>query len=258
MSLQRIDENPNLSPMSSEEFSVLRQQAEIIAKSGLAPRGVSTPEKILVIALKGRELSMPPMQALSQIYVVDGKPTLSAEGMVALVQRAGHILRIIESTDERATVEGVRRDDPNHPQRLTFTMEEAKRAGVADKGVWRQYPAAMLRARAISALCRFCFADVLAGCSYVPEELGAPVGEDGEVIEAEPADESLPDEDGELIHDELLAEILTTANSIPQDARPDLEKVYAFAEKSIPAARKALARMKKIADEAASHVGEAG
>lgn len=172
-------------PPGPQEWKALKEQAVVILKSGMAPRSVDTPEKILTIALKGRELAVPPMQALAHIHVVEGKPTMSAELMVALVQRAGHKLRVIETNDESCVVEGERRDDRKHPQRLEFTIEEARQAGVAGKQNWKRYPAAMLRARAISALCRFVFADVLMGASYTPEELGAEVDEEGRVVEAE-------------------------------------------------------------------------
>lgn len=176
-------------PPSPSEWTAMKQQASVIAKSGLAPRAVSTPEKILVIAMKARELSLPPMQGLSHIHIVEGRPTLSAELMVALVQRAGHKLRVLETSSQKCVVEGVRADDPRYPSRVEWTMDDARAAGVAGKGPWKSYPAAMLRARAISALCRFAFADVLMGAAYVPEELGAEVNEDGEVL-------SVPDQQG--------------------------------------------------------------
>lgn len=171
--------------LAPREYNTLKDQARSIAKSGLAPRGVDTPEKVLVIALKGRELGIPPMQALSHIHIVEGKPTISSELMVALVQRAGHKLRVLKTTASECVVQGVRRDDPEYPQELAFTMADAEAAGVAKKQNWRNYPAAMLRARAISALCRYAFADVLMGASYTPEELGAEVDEEGQVLEAE-------------------------------------------------------------------------
>ena len=185
------------------------------------------------MALKGRELGIPPMQALSHIHIVEGKPTVSSELMVALVQRAGHKLRIIETSSEKCVVEGVRKDDPEYPQRLTWTMEDAKKAGVTNKGNWKNYPAAMLRARAISALCRFAFADVLMGASYTPEELGADVNEEGEVL-AEPETSHAPaaspavtspskldDQNEAEAHEELLSEIVKLIGALPDDLAPD-------------------------------------
>src|SRR4051812_34462963 len=113
-------------PPSPAEWDALKQQASVIARSGLAPRAVSKAEKVLVIAMKGRELSIPPMQALSHIHIVEGKPTLSAELMTALVRRAGHKLRVKEWTDEKCVLEGIRADDPQHVQETSFTIEDAR------------------------------------------------------------------------------------------------------------------------------------
>lgn len=263
---------PAIKPPSVSEWSVMRQQAEVIAKSGLAPKSASTPEKILTIALKGRELSMPIMQSLSHIYVVDGKPTLSAEAMVALVQRAGHKLRVIETNTEKCVVEGVRKDDSKHPSRLTFTIEEARQAGLTGKSVWKQYQAALLRARAISALCRFTFADVLSGASYTPEELDADVPPDGddftieaedggdftiEVEEAAPSESRLQNaikaateakngERGDEKHSSVLNRISSLYDSLPEEIRPPAEDVVLYAGKSTKNALLTLNRLQEL------------
>lgn len=177
-------------PPSPPEWRAMREQAEVIVRSGMAPRGVNTPEKVLAIALKGRELSIPPMQALSHIHIVEGKPTLSAELMMALVQRAGHKIRVIETDSEKCVLEGIRADDPEYPQHFSFTVEEAKQAGLLGKNVWKSYRPAMLRSRPISALCRVVFADVLMGASYTPEELGAEVDAEGKVVQLRPDGEN--------------------------------------------------------------------
>lgn len=202
---------------SPAEWGALRDQAAVIVASGMAPRTVNTAEKVLTIALKGRELRIPPMQALAQIHIVEGKPTLSAELMLALVQRAGHKVRIRETTTERAVVEGVRSDDPDYPTTITWTMDDAKRAGVAGKGPWKQYPDAMLRARAISALCRAMFADVLMGASYTPEELGADVDGDGTVT-ADPAHTALLEDVEQLLDDLADAHVEVDADKARQYA----------------------------------------
>lgn len=198
-------------PPSPAEWRAMRDQAAVIVKSGMAPKSVNTPEKVLVIALKGRELALPIMQALSHVHVIEGKPTLSAECMAALVQRAGHRVRVLETTAEKCVVEGVRADDPEAPSRVEWNMEDAKRAGVLGKGPWKQYPAAMLRARAISALCRFAFPDVLMGASYTPEELGAEVevGPAGEIVYHDASGGPADEVQGEVV-EAREAESLTT------------------------------------------------
>ncbi len=252
--------------IAPREYSQLKDQARAVVKSGLAPKSVNTPaEKVLVIAMKGRELGVPMMQALSQIHIVEGKPTISAELMVALVQRAGHKLRVLETSSEKCVVEGARRDDPEYPQRLEWSMDDARKAGVAGKNTWKNYPAAMLRARAISALCRFAFADVLMGASYTPEELGAEVDEEGQILDAEPVqdgrdEEQVVEAEGETFdseHDEILGEIVHLYGELPADVRPEnWEEVFAYAGESWEKAVAVKKRLSRKLEEASEAAGE--
>ncbi len=256
-------------PPSPSEWTAMKQQASVIARSGLAPKAVSTPEKILVIAMKARELSLPPMQGLSHIHIVEGRPALSAELMVALVQRAGHKLRVLETSSQKCVVEGLRADDPRHPSRVEWTMEDAQRAGVANKGPWKSYPAAMLRARAISALCRFAFADVLMGAAYVPEELGAEVNEEGEVLSVpdqgeapqrteEPVEEAEVVEEQGRVHPEhrrLLDELARLERRIPPQHRPESTQLWNYASAKYGNARAALDKLNGILENLAETPG---
>jgi hypothetical protein len=70
-----------------------------------------------------------------------------------------------------ATVYG-KRSDTGEELEVSWTMEDAARAKLGGKDVWKQYPRAMLLARATSELARALFADVLGGMRYTPEELG--------------------------------------------------------------------------------------
>lgn len=165
-------------------WEVMRCQVDVLIKSGFLPKAVDTPEKALAIALKGRELGLPMMQAITSIHVIDGKPTISAELMAALVYQrlSGAILRCIETSDKIATYEAGRPGDKI--LKMSFTWEEAVRAGLTGKDNWRKYPAAMLRARCCSAICRIVFPDAIMGVD-TPDELGAITTEEGEPVEGE-------------------------------------------------------------------------
>jgi hypothetical protein len=113
---------------------------------------------------------MDPMQSLASISVIDGKPTLSAEAMRALIFSAGHELWIEESTTARAVVAGRRRDS-KLTQRVTWTMDDAKRARIAGRPNWQAYPRQMLAARASAELARQLFPDIIAGFAS-PAEIG--------------------------------------------------------------------------------------
>lgn len=137
---------------------------------------------VLACVMAGAELGLGPMTSLQLIDVIQGRPALKPEGQRALVQRAGHRFAVRHLSSDSVTVWG-RRADSGDELEVTWTMADAERAGLAGKGPWRQYPDAMLLARATSALCRALFADVISGIgSYTPEELG----HDGPPVEAAP------------------------------------------------------------------------
>lgn len=153
--------------------------ARVFAKSGLLSRAVDTPEKALAIVATGAELGLSPMASLRGIYIVEGKPTLSADTMVALIRQSGHCVywQRIEQTADSVTYETQRKGDPN-PTRQTFTVEDAKRAGRwGAQGPWSTHPQRMMAHRCASILAREVYPDVLAGC-YLDDEAGeiaAPV-----------------------------------------------------------------------------------
>lgn len=157
--------------------------AQRIARTDFVPTALrGKPEAVLAAILTGHEVGIGAMQALSKIHVIEGRPAMASELMRALVLRAGHELVIEESNTTRCTVIGVRAGS-SRETRMSFSMDDAKRAGLDGRQNWRKYPAAMLLARATAALCRAIFPDVLAGISYTVEEL-----QDGDVIDAEALD----------------------------------------------------------------------
>jgi hypothetical protein len=169
-----------------------------IANTDFVPRALrGNTAAILAAVLTGRELGMGPMEALRTIDVIDGRPSPSAEWMVGKVFEAGHVIAAVEQTADHCTVEGRRFRDGEQvaEMRFTFTIEMAKRAGLANKNNWKHYPEAMLYWRAVSQLCRQFFPDVLQGLKYLPEELGsedwhaAPPQIMGEADDAEMAGE---------------------------------------------------------------------
>ncbi len=172
------------SPVKYEpgQWQVMKEQATMLVRSGFLPESVNTPEKAIAIAMKGQEIGMPMMQAYSQIHVIKGKPTLSAEGINSLIRRncPGAKLEFLERTEEQCIIKATRPLEA--PAMFSFTMADAKRAGITNNPSWTKYPRQMLFARCISEVGRTMFPDCLSGISYVPEELGADVDENGEVI----------------------------------------------------------------------------
>jgi hypothetical protein len=159
--LGRVDIGAAVLPRSMAEVKDL---AKIAIASGLAPKDVRSAEAAFVIIATGMELGLSPMQALRGIHVINGKPILSSDLIVALVKR--HPLcayfSLIESTAERATYTTHRNGEPTETS-LTWTLEDARRADLAGKGTWKHHPTAMLRARCSAALARAVYPDLLLG-----------------------------------------------------------------------------------------------
>lgn len=158
-------------PPGPAEWRAIQQQVKVIANTNFVPQVYrGKPDEIMAVVLTARELGIGPMQALKHINMVQGRPTLSAELMVALVRRAGHSISG-SATDQKAVVTGRRRDSGDEIT-VEWTVEMARKAKLLPKDNWQAYTQSMLWARAVSQLCRMLFADCLGGVSYTPEDMG--------------------------------------------------------------------------------------
>jgi hypothetical protein len=164
-------------------WKTMLAMAEEFVKSGLLPNAIKSPAAALAIIQTGQELGIPPMYALRNIGIIGGKPVVGAEVMLAMIYRdhGGDAVQFEETGEKRCTVLYKRRGWPEY-RTFSWTIEEAVKAGLANKDVWKGYAPAMLRARCISAVARLAFPDTIGGM-YLPEELGADVDVvDGEVV----------------------------------------------------------------------------
>ena len=153
------------------------------------------PDVITACILYGDEIGLGPMQALSSIHVVDGRPFPSAELLRGLVLREGHSLRVVESTGTRCRVLARRRNQSEaEAVGVDWTIEMARAAGLANRGAWRTYPRAMLLARASADACRMVFPDVVKGLGHVPETGGDVADEWAEYAETLGPDQPAPPE----------------------------------------------------------------
>lgn len=178
---QSIVKHENGAGLAPGEWQAMREQAKALVASKFLPKAVDTPEKAIAVMMTGRELGIGPMQALRCVHIIDGKPTLAAELIAALVLRRvpGAVLEVAESTNERCVIVAAR---PGRPERqFAFTMDDAKAAGLTGKDNWKRYPRAMLRSRAITEAARAVFPDATMGL-YDPDELGAVTNEAGEIV----------------------------------------------------------------------------
>lgn len=146
--------------------------ARELADNGLLPKAYQgKPGNVLWAIEFGLALGIAPVIAMGQIHLMDGKPVASSTMIGGLVRRAGHRLRVEQGKDgARATI--YRKDDPEFPFVVEWTLADAKRAGIDRNPTWAKYPAAMCVARAVTACARMACPEVLMGVEYTAEELG--------------------------------------------------------------------------------------
>jgi len=153
-----------------------KEMATMISNSDLAPKDFrGKPENVLVAIQMGHEIGLKPMQAIQNIAVINGRPTVWGDAALAVVLGSGQVEWWKERDAQEALKAGEgrfevkRRDNPD-PLTRTFTVEDAKRSGLWGKqGPWAQYTGRMLQLRARAFALRDGFADVLKGLAVREE-----------------------------------------------------------------------------------------
>ncbi len=152
-----------LVPQSLEEaFRV----AGAIAASGLAPRGLDKQEQIMVAIMAGAELGLAPFQALQSFAVVNGRPTLYGDGLMAVARAQGVAVKEwMEGEGDQAVAWcTVTRPDTGEEITRAFSVADAKKAALWGKqGPWQSFPKRMLGMRARAWALRDGCADFLRG-----------------------------------------------------------------------------------------------
>lgn len=146
------------------------EYAKLISESDLAPKDYrGKPGNVLIAIQFGMEVGLKPMQAIQNIAVINGRPSIWGDAMIALVQSHPACEYISEYMQNGAAFCAVkRRGEEEHVTKFSF--DDAKKAGLAGKpGPWSQYPERMLQMRARSFALRDKFSDVLKGISMREE-----------------------------------------------------------------------------------------
>jgi hypothetical protein len=153
--------------MKNELMTVtdIERMAVAVAKSNLF--GVRTPDQAMALMLISQAEGMHPAIAARDYHVINGKPTLKADAMLARFQQAGGTVKWSEYTD--TAVCAVVSHPAGGSVEITWTIAMAEKAGLTKNPTWRQYPRQMLRARVISEGIRTVFPGVAVGV-YTPEE----------------------------------------------------------------------------------------
>lgn len=170
-------ENTAIVPLSDT-----MQLGKVLAESGFFQDSRSASQAVVKV-IAGRELGIGAVASMTGINIIQGRVALSANLIAALVKRSGRYnYRVLEHTDTVCKIEyfeimagkwamvGV----------SSFTADDARKAGTKNMD---KFPRNMLFARAMSNGAKWYCADIFGGPVYTPEELGAQVNEDGDVID---------------------------------------------------------------------------
>lgn len=176
---RQLVRHPDRTPLSQRDPVTI---AKHFVASGFFKDAHGMSQAVVKI-VAGEELGFGPMTAMSGIHIIEGKPSLSANLLATLVKRhPRYDFRVLGVSPEKAAIAFF--DGEDELGTSEFTIAQAKRAGLVRSGSgWTKYPEAMLFARALSQGVRWHCPDVTAGNpAYTPEELGADVDAQGEVI----------------------------------------------------------------------------
>lgn len=144
----------------------MERMATAVAKSNLF--GMKTTEQALALMLIAQAEGVHPARAIQEYHVIDGRPALRADAMLARFQAAGGRVEWSEYTDKRVAGKF------SHPQggsvEIDWDQDRARAAGLLNRKNWQNYPRQMLRARVISEGVRTVYPGSSAGI-YTAEEV---------------------------------------------------------------------------------------
>ena len=231
--------------------------SKMLAESSMVPRAYQgKPQDIMVCVQWGYELGLAPMQALQNIAVINGKPSVYGDAMMALVQASP----VCEGIDEHIEGEGtanpvavcIAKRKGRNPVIARFSVEDAKRAGLWGKqGPWQAYPKRMLQMRARGFALRDAFPDVLKGLITAEEAADYPdeaKPKERDVTPAKPANPldaiappaPPPIELAPVVEDAELVEVAPVVAEFPPFEEQAVELQNVPAESAEPAAEPAV------------------
>jgi hypothetical protein len=151
----------NLVPLSD-----IKEMAEVAATSRMF--GFKNPQEAMAIMLLCQAENLHPAVAMRDYHVIQGRPALKADAMLARFQQAGGSVQWKDYTDEKVT--GIFSHPSGGSLEVSWSLAQAKSIGIANKDNWKNYPRAMLRARCVSEGIRSVYPGCVVGV-YTPEEV---------------------------------------------------------------------------------------
>ena len=151
---------------------------DLIAQSNFCPAAFrGRPGDVLCAIQYGMEIGYSPMQALQSIAVINGKPSVYGDGLLALCQSFSECEDIKEEFDAKTMIATcIVKRKGRSPVIHQWDVARATKANLWDKaGPWKQYPERMLQMRARGFALRDAFADRLKGIITAEEARDYPV-----------------------------------------------------------------------------------
>jgi len=158
-----------MNELTKENYQVMEIQAKNFVASKFLPEHIKTPEQAIAIMTMGRELNIPPWQAINGINVIKGKPTVAPQLMLAMIERSGQLEDIKINGDVECCLVTMKRNGRSSHKEV-FSIQDAEKLGLSSKHNWKAQPATMLKWRAVAACARVVFPDVIGGM-YIPDEM---------------------------------------------------------------------------------------
>lgn len=180
-----------LAVIDSGEMDTVVRAGKMLAASGYFDGKGESNQAIAMMATKimaGREMGFGPFASVNGVHIISGKPTIGANLMASAVKGSGRYdYRVKVMSSKECELEFFEKmgDKRESLGVSTFNMDDARDAGVLNNPTWKKYPRNMLFARALSNGVRWYCPDIFSGNAvYVPEELGAEVDGDGNVVDS--------------------------------------------------------------------------
>lgn len=183
--------------------------AKAFAQSGFF--GYKNSSEAFTLMCLAQANGLHPAKAAERYHIIQGRPAMKADAMLAAFQESGGKVRWVKRTEKECTLH------LSHPQGgeldVTWSIDRATKAGLTGKSTWKQYPTQMLSARCVSEGVRALYPACLCGM-YTPEEVAD--------FDAKPAPQAAPQPtDFEVLEDNVTAEVVSESSAPqPEPAEP--------------------------------------
>lgn len=224
-------------------FQDVQGMAQAIAKSGLF--GMKTPDQALALMLVAQAEGQHPATITQDYDIIQGRAARKTHSVLARFQQMGGTVEWHELSDSIA--DATFSHKAGGKLRMTWTFEQAKKAGLTGKDNWKNYPRAMLRARCIAEGIRAVYPAALGGMMVSEEAQDMPaVEQQSKAID--PSTGEITPAGFDLTAEQAQADKLTNINDLREFLRGALARAVAAKDKAGGTAIKAhvLALVEKL------------